>query len=266
MWGRIENEFRNGRNLKIIAVVIVVLALGIVATFVILPGGTSGSHPPGTSDSGINTSLGAVHDEQLLALDSFTYEADTVRVTEDGVENVSYRLWADLTDEEYRSRRVVGPGSTNVTRYVGDGTTHERRVNGSGTFYRTVDDDRSPLERVRRLNRSIRTIAREGNFSYVGRTTVGDQEGYRYTATGVDPVVTGAIPAENVSAELIVGPEGFVRVFELTFTLRTANTTRLTTIRARFGDLGDTDVSRPGWADDPPALGPVTGSRKTTTP
>jgi hypothetical protein len=235
-------------GLREFVLLVVATALVVAVVAVGLPIGTE--YPPGADSSGLNTSLATVQDDQFQQLASFTYTAETVQVTENGTENVTYRVRVNRTTGEALTRKIVGRNATFVTRYSANATVYEQRRNDSGVFYSAAATDASASRDLRGLNRSIRTLAREGNFSYDGRTRLGGSRGYRYTASSLDPVVAGVVPAKNVSATVIIAPDGFVRALRMEYTIATADRDRTQTVVARFSALNRTQVSRPRWVDE----------------
>jgi hypothetical protein len=255
-----------------VAVAVVVLAAGGVALVVTDDGGSTGpgstgpgSTGPGStglesidgaSETGVSVALADTHDSRILSLDSFRYNASTARPAGDGLVEVSYELRADTEAETYLAERTVG--ETTVTTYYEDGTAYQRRENASGTFYSVLEESPSPLARVRALDRTVRRLAAEENVTLAERIDVDGGEGYRYVTEDVNPAVIRTVPAESVNAELVVGPEGAVRVLELSYAPRIEIERDRVTVRGRFTGFNATTVSRPDWVDEAATRGGTT--------
>ena len=222
-------------------------ALMILLLVVVSIAGCNGGEqfPDGANASGFSPELADTYTAQFDQIESFTYTASSVQAVNGEIRNVEYELRANLNKGRFLAIQT-GPEEQRITFYE-DKTAYVRTVNASGNSTSVIRNARSPATQVKRLNRTIRSLARRGNFTYTGQVSTANGRGYRYTADDVDPTVTGTIPASNVSAELIVLSNGLVLEIELAFDLETQNASRRVRTTGRFNSVNQTTVDTPQW-------------------
>jgi hypothetical protein len=183
-----------------------------------------------------------------MKLDSFTYDATTVRFADEEVQHVKFHLRSNTAREIYFANTTI-EGASNLTYYV-NGTAYRRLSNGSSPTITKIPNAGSPIRTVRQINRTLGTAIERENFSYHGRTSASGTSGFHYVATDVSPVVVGPTPARNVTVELIVTQEGLVREIDIYYTVDTASVTRRVHVWARLSKINETTVQQPEWVDD----------------
>jgi hypothetical protein len=260
------------------------LALAVVLAGCSAAGVTVGAPDPYTETGAAldGDALAQDHADALLAGDGFTATTNvTVTVDEDrATVNRTAAVDAGANRSLARTRLAGGAvddGELLVTRYTENDTTARRVLAGAGTTeLRTLDAARAPYDDdlfgvrpvdAERATGDALVAATVGAADWTQRGVERHDGAWvtRYEATAVsdlgavagaaltdaDLARTGLSPAdlgaENVSATLLVGPDGVVR--ELTVTA-TGTTDDGATVRLSVTfsvDPGAASVERPGW-------------------
>jgi len=220
--------------------------------------------PPGLSASGVTDAeaLAAAHASALV---NTSYTVVTTLTARDGAavvarQNATTRVVHDPT-RSFQRVETAGEDPASLALSPADVEVWSDE-NGSwwaidranGTTYRRMADDLDPAVGDRTGRDRLYVLLTATDTTLAGTTTENGTTLYRVRATGGDDdLLAQTLDAEtvaNLTASILVGEDGVVRRYRVTYDATVGNVTARVTRTVRFTALGGTTVERPGWYDE----------------